>query len=82
LKKLDRISRELERATVPLTEIEQQERAAIAEHTALDNQLTRLRLVSQEANLQDQLSSFQHEGLDLKHQVRHLLISSVNQFLD
>lgn len=82
MKKLDRISRELERATILLTEIEQQERDAIAEHTALDNQLTKLRLVSQEANLQDQLSSFQREGLDLKHQVRHLLISSVNQFLD
>lgn len=68
-KKLDRISRELERATTLLTEIEQQERDAIAEHTTLETQLTRLRLANQEVNLQDQLSSIQEEGLHLKRQV-------------
>jgi hypothetical protein len=69
LRKLDRLSRELVRTTELLAEIEEEERDAIDQHTTLDHQLTKLRVASQESNLQNHLSLVRHEGLGLKHQV-------------
>lgn len=69
LKKLDRISRELEKITSILAEIEEKDREVILEHTSLDHELSKLRAVKNESNLSEKLSSIRGESLELKRQV-------------